>query len=259
MKREDGTAMLVGGDQDQVVQRIADLYIQRRDHLKAAGSKRGVTISTLTNDDAADISRVVRARLQERGEISRQEKVYNAIDQRGQTYTLPIAEGDRLRLFRKTWAIIGGKGGWMGSNGDIVTVVARTETGLTLCNKRGNVGDVEWRRLSDPNSGRLLLGFGHALTIDAAQGITSGEHIDALPRGTAGITSFKGYVAESRATGVTWTMISEAAVHEAERRSRALGDACAGHNGGPLGAGGQGHVDQALQGPGHRPGQSGAS
>ena len=39
------------------------------------------------------------------------------------------------------------------------------------------------------------------------------------------MTSFKGYVAESRATGATWTMISEAAVHEAERRSRAFGDA----------------------------------
>ena len=225
MKREDGTAMLVGGDQDQVIRRIADLYIERRDHLQAAGSKRGVTISTLTNDDAADISRVVRARLQERGEISRREKLYDAIDQRGQTYTLPVAEGDSLRLFRKTWATIGGKGGWMGSNGDIVAVVARTEAGLTLRNKRGKVGEVEWRRLSDPKSGRLLLGFGHALTIDAAQGITSGEHIDALPRGTAGITSFKGYVAESRATGATWTMVSGAAVHEAERRSRALGDA----------------------------------
>jgi hypothetical protein len=71
----------------------------------------------------------------------------------------------------------------------------------------------------------LLLGFGHALTVDSAQGITSAEHINALPRGSAGITSFKGYVAESRSTGPTWTVISEAAVHEAEKRSRALGDA----------------------------------
>ena len=70
-----------------------------------------------------------------------------------------------------------------------------------------------------------MLGFGHALTIDAAQGITSGEHIAAFPRGTAGITAFKAYVAESRSRGATWTMIAEAAVHEAEKRSRALGDA----------------------------------
>jgi hypothetical protein len=44
--------------------------------------------------------------------------------------------------------------------------------------------DVEWRRLADRETGLLMLGFGHALTIDAAQGITSDEHINALPRGT---------------------------------------------------------------------------
>lgn len=40
MKRDDGTALLVGGDQDQVVEAIADLYIERRDHLRVAGSRR---------------------------------------------------------------------------------------------------------------------------------------------------------------------------------------------------------------------------
>lgn len=43
---------------------------------------------------------------------------------------------------------------------------------------------VEWRRLSDPRSNRVLLGFGHAMTIDAAQGLTSDEHINAMPRGS---------------------------------------------------------------------------
>ena len=64
----------------------------------------------------------------------------------------------------------------------------------------------------------------HALTIDAAQGITSDEHIDALPRGTAGVTAFTSYVAESRSRGTTWTVISEGAVLEAERHRQALGD-----------------------------------
>jgi hypothetical protein len=83
---------------------------------------------------------------------------------------------------------------------------------------------VEWRRLEDSKTGRLLLGFGHAMTVDAAQGITSDEHINALPRGTAGITGFKAYVAESRARGTTWTMISDEATFDAVRRQRALGD-----------------------------------
>ena len=67
----------------------------------------------------------------------------------------------------------------------------------------------------------MLLGLGHALTIDAAQGLTSDEHINALPRGTSGVTGFTSYVAESRARGTTWTLISEGALHEAERHRQA--------------------------------------
>ncbi|CAM4045876.1 Conjugal transfer protein traA (plasmid) [Roseomonas mucosa] len=223
--RGDGSARLLGGDQDQVVEQIADHYLARRDALLAAGSKLEVTVSAPTNEDVADISRAVRARMRARGEIGADEVVYRAIDQRGETYDLPIATGDRVRLFRRTMGRIDGKVANFGSNGDTVTVLGRTEAGLLLRDKTGRVGEVEWRRLTDGATGRLLLGFGHALTVDAAQGITSGEHINALPRGTAGVTAFKGYVAESRAKGTTWTMISEAATFEAVKRGRALGDA----------------------------------
>ena len=228
MKREDGTARLLGGDQDQVIDQIAEFYLRRRDILRAAGSKRGITISVLTNEDAADISRAVRTRLKARGEIGSDEAIYRAVAPRGpdhSTYDLPIATGDRLRLFRRTWAKIDGKGGAIGNNGDIVEVVGKSADGLRLRNKDGRIGAVEWRSLADPGSGRLMLGPGHALTIDAAQGITSDEHINALPRGSAGITAFKAYVAESRARGASWTLVSEAAVHEAVKYGRALGDA----------------------------------
>ena len=226
MKREDGTVTLAEGDQDQVVNAIADLYLKRRDILRASNSRRTITVSVPTNEDAADVSRAIRTRLKQRGEIAGDEVVYNAIDQRGERYTLPIATGDKVRLFRSTWARIAGRGGWIGDNGDVLEVVGRTESGLRLKDKTGRVGEVEWRRMtSDKDQARLLLGFGHALTIDAAQGITSGEHINALPRGSAGLTAFKAYVAESRSRGATWTIISKAAVYEAEKRSRALGDA----------------------------------
>ena len=70
-----------------------------------------------------------------------------------------------------------------------------------------------------------MLGFGHAFTIDAAQGMsTRGEHINALAHGTAATSAFKTYTAESRATGRTHTLISKAAVHAAVQRSLALGD-----------------------------------
>ena len=225
MKREDGTVRMVGGDQDEVIAHIADLYMQRRDVLRASGSKRGVTISALTNQDASDISQAVRERMKARGELGNDERVHKAVDQRGETYDMPIATGDKVRLFRKTWGQLqGARGGYIGSNGDIVEVVSQSTAGLRLRNADGQEADVSWKALSDAQTERLLLGFGHALTIDSAQGITSGEHINALPRGTAGITAFKSYVAESRHVWQSWTVISEAATFEAVRRGRALGD-----------------------------------
>ncbi|WP_254066587.1 MobF family relaxase [Acidisoma sp. S159] len=224
MKRQNGTARFIGGDQDQVISRIADFYMQRRDALTAAGAKGGITVSAPTNADTADLSRAIRDRMKLRGELRSDEQVYDAIDQRGEHYAIPIATGDKLRLFRRTWAKIEGKGGSIGNNGDIVEVVGRMANGLMLRDKDGRVGEVEWKRLEHKATGRLLVGFGHAMTIDAAQGITSDEHINALPRGTAGMTGFTAYVAESRARGTTWTMISDEATFDAVRNRRALGD-----------------------------------
>ena len=223
-KREDGTAMMVGGDYDQVVGRIASFTLERRDALREAGSKRGVTVSVLTNADAAEISKAIRGRLKARGEVGADEAIYAAIDNRGEQYELPVAAGDRLRLYKKTAATIDGKRGFIGANGDVVEVVRRAEDGLVLRDKDGRVGHVQWRRLRDRDTGRLLLGYGHCLTVDSAQGITSGEHINALPRGSAGITAFKGYVAETRHEHAAWTMVGEWAEREAERMGRPLGD-----------------------------------
>ncbi len=224
MKREDGTARLIGGDQDQVIERIADLYMHRRDALLAAGVKHGVTISALTNADAADISRVVRERLKARGEIGGTERMVAAIDQNGETYDMPLAIGDKVRLYRKTSARIDGKFGFIGSNGDVVELVAWSNDGMILRHKDGREGRVDPFRLLDARTGRMLLGFGHAVTIDSSQGRTTGEHINAMPRGTAGATGFKTYTAESRHVWQAYTMISEAAVFEAVKHRRALGD-----------------------------------
>lgn len=227
MKRADGTAMLVGGDEDQVIGRIADHYLGRRDALRAGGATRGVTVSAPTNADAAVISRAIRSRLRTRGELGDDEIVRPAIDPRGERYDLSIATGDRLRLFRKTFGTADGQRAHLGSNGQVVEVVGQDANGLRLRNvadRAARVVHVAWDRLTDRETGRLLLGFGHCLTIDSAQGITSGEHINAMPRGSAGVTAFKAYVAESRHVSQVWTMVSEAAEWNAERMSRPLGD-----------------------------------
>jgi hypothetical protein len=227
-KREDGTARLLEGDTDQVVRQIADVYIERTDALKCQDPSYGVTITALTNAEAADISRAIRERLKVRGEIGTDEATYKAVFYRAEKrefFDLPIATGDRLRMYRKTVAQIDGKRATIGNNGDIVEVIRKTSAGLVLRNARGQTAEIDWKRLSDPKTGRLLLGFGHAFTIDAAQGMsTKGEHINALPRGTGATSAFKTYTAESRATSRTHTLISKAAVHAAVQRSRSLGD-----------------------------------
>ncbi|KXV79270.1 conjugal transfer protein TraA, partial [Gluconobacter japonicus] len=154
MKRKDGTIRLVGGDHDQVVEQIADLYLRRRDMLTQAGSERGITMSAPTNEDVMDLSRAVRDRLRKRGEIGQAEIVKAAIDQRGVTYELPLAVGDRVRLFAKTSVrmetVHGRRWRDLGSNGDFTTVKGWSDEGLVLQNAKGREGLVPWTRLADP-------------------------------------------------------------------------------------------------------------
>lgn len=224
LKRRNGSAQMLGGDLEEVNEAIAEHFIRRKDALAAAGFKQGITCSTLTNQDAGEISRAIRTRLKARGEIASAETVYQAEDQNGERYQLPLSVGDRVRLYRKTWATIDGKGASIGSNGDVVTVEAITDQGLRIRTKAGVVGDVQWRRLKAEGSDRLLLGFGLAQTIDSIQGVTSDEHINAMPRGTAAMGKFRGYTAESRAEWWSWTMIGEAGQFEAIRSKKAIGD-----------------------------------
>ena len=223
-KRALGAAQLVGGDYDQVVARIADRFIVRRDEGVAKGWTKGVAISALTNQDAAEISKAVRERLKARGEIAAGEVVYQAVDNRGRRYDLPVAIGDRHRLFRRTSAAINGHYEPIGNNGDVVEIVGWWADGLRLKAQDGRVGDVRWQNLKDPETGRLMLGYGYCLTIDAAQGLTSSWLIDALPRGTAGITAYKAYVAESRHVEGCETLISEGALRQDVYLARPLGD-----------------------------------
>ena len=224
MKREDGTARMVGGDHDEVLAEIAGFYMSRRDALRASGARIGITMSALTNQDAADLSRAVRALMKARGELGTDERVIQAVDQRGEQYDMAIATGDKVRLYRRTFGLVDGKKGYIGNNGDIVEVLGFTSNGIRLRGDKGRVAEIDWRQFRDQKTGRALIGFGHAMTIDAAQGMTSDEHINALPRGVGSMTGFTAYVAESRARGTSWTMVADGATFEAVRNKRAIGD-----------------------------------
>ena len=136
-----------------------------------------------------------------------------------------MATGDKVRLYAKTYATVNGKPSFIGSNGHVLEVRGWTDDGIILRDAKGRDGRVTWDRLTDRKTGRLQLGFGHAVTIDSSQGMTTGEHINAMPRGSAGATGFKSYVAESRHIKQAFTVVSEAAVFEAVKHRRALGEA----------------------------------
>ncbi len=94
--------MLVGRDEGQLVGRIAEHFLARRNALRAAVSRRSVIVSASTNADATAVSGAIRERLRGRRELETDEVVRLAIDNRRTTFNVPIATGDRLRLFRET-------------------------------------------------------------------------------------------------------------------------------------------------------------
>ena len=209
IKRAQNTAELVEGGYRQCVQRIAALYVERR-QANAHDPAYTVTISAPTNADALAIGREIRLARRAMGEIGPDRLTgVPATDGRGNTFSLSLAEGDKARLFRRTRALFVAEEGkrksaFIGDNGSVREIVQILPDGLRLRGETGKVGFVAWDALRDRCTGRLLLTYGDCRTIDSAQGITSDEHINALPSGSKAVQGFKTYVAESRHRIASW-------------------------------------------------------
>ena len=193
MKRADGTAEMVPGRADDVIARTAQLYGER---LLAAGE--APSIAAPTNADAHRIGQAVRLERRRLGQLGRDVQIAKATDGERE-YSLALARGDRVRLFKSVGADYGnGKGGPIGRNGSVLDVIDVADTGITLRASTGQAGHVSWEKLEDPKSGRLLLGYGDCQTIYTAQGSTASEHITALPNGSKEIGAGAGYSTGTR-------------------------------------------------------------
>ena len=210
MKHEDGTVVVEPGGRRDAVRRVADLWDQRRRANHGDPSFK-ISVSAPTNADARDISAALREKRRAAGEIGEDKIVLAAQDQHGTAYELPLAVGDRVRLFDRVNASFGTSGGVIGNNGSVLEVLALDTETVTLRAATGIAGRVKWNTLRDRNTGRVRLTYGDAGTIDSQQGITSTEHIDALPDGTRTVQGFKAYVAESRHRRKAWLVTSEGA------------------------------------------------
>lgn len=222
--REDGHAMLVPGGRDHAIQAAADLWAQRT---TANAEREGfsLSISAPTNQDARDIGAAIRAIRQARGDMGRDAVRLDAEDQSGATFNLPLAEGDRVRLFAVTRArLANGRSAIFGSNGAVIQVGRIEGTGFHATNAKGTNGFVRWDDLRDRESGRIRLTYGDALSIDAIQSVTSTEHLNVVPDGSAAVEAKRAYVAGSRSREATYLFVSDGRERQDEEERRAMGD-----------------------------------
>ncbi|HUZ62959.1 MAG TPA: MobF family relaxase [Acetobacteraceae bacterium] len=224
-KGEDGTLALVPGGYGDAVARVADLWAERQ-RANAADPSYRLTVTAPTNEDARAVSAAIRERRRAAGEVGPDVAILKATDQNGAEYALPLAQGDQIRLFANTGAALsGGRAGSIGRNGSVLTVLDISGEGVRMRNARGTEGLVRWETLRDPLSGRVRLSYGDCLTINAAQGITSTEHINALPGGSRTANANTVYVAESRHRRQSWLVTSDGAERQEIAGRRPLGDA----------------------------------
>lgn len=219
MKRADGTARLVAGGPEATIRAVAETW---RERMLARGreDKFSLTVSAPTNDDVRAIGLAIRREARAIGKIG--DDIFSVMaGARTHPTAMPLAVGEQVRLFDR----IAG----FASNGDVVEVRAAGPLSVLVRNVAGEQRDIPWSKLRERPDAPVRLAYGYALTIDAIQGATSSEHIDALPSGSQVSQGLKGYVAESRHRETTWMIVSDAAerlqmgaripMGEAERRA----------------------------------------
>lgn len=225
-KREDGTALLVTGGYEEAVGQTAKLW---EDRVRANHNRPGyrLTVSAPTNADARAVAAEIRTRRRRWGELGDDVVTLEAIDQAGVTFDLPLAVGDRVRLFTSVWAKPDGAARErnIGRNGTVVEVRELRPDGARLRNAHKNVeAFVRFGDLAHTPSGRVQLTYGDVLSIDAVQGQTGTEHIDFMGGGSAAVQGFKAYVAESRSRETTWLVLSDGAERQEISQRRPLND-----------------------------------
>jgi hypothetical protein len=177
--------------------------------------------------EAHDISMAIRDRRRTMGEIGADKITIAATDgTTSRTYSMSLAEGDRVRLFRQTNASFksGGLRGCIGRNGSVVEIVAFEKDGLLVRNQAGTEGSVTWKSLRREKTGIVQLAYGDALTTNTAQGSTVTEHIHAMPSGTRLVSAFGAYTSGSRHREQSFIVTSEGAERSEIVDRRPLGD-----------------------------------
>ena len=143
---EDGRFHLVAGGREATVARTAKLW-RTMTEANQAEPDYSVLVMTDTNAHALEIGRAIRAIRREAGELGRDEVTQRALDPNsGETFDLPVAVGDRLRLFTRVYDAEAGRRRYLGSNGDVVEVRQVLSDGMRIRNADGDEGQLPGRR-----------------------------------------------------------------------------------------------------------------
>ena len=210
MKQQDGTAELVAGGRQATVQRVARLWRERLEANRADPEFK-LTVSAPTNADTREIGAAIRAERRRAGELGDDGKILDATDRNGDMYKLPVAIGDRVRLYDRVHdARVPGRKTVLANNGEVVEIRSLTDEGMIVRNNAGVEGLVAWHKIQARRDAPVRLSYGYVMTVDTAQGSTATEHIHALPAGSHAIHGFKAYTAASRHQRTTWIVIDEA-------------------------------------------------
>ena len=116
-----------------------------------------LTISAPTNADTREIGAAIREERRKAGELGADVRTLKATDRGGHTYDLPLAIGDKVRVFDRVYDATAptpvptpGKGETrrcLANNGEIVEVCDLTAEGLVVRNQRGDDGLIAWRKI----------------------------------------------------------------------------------------------------------------
>lgn len=218
--RDQGRARLAAGTRTEAAEAVAELWQER----VAASGEDAVLVVAPTREACRLVSLAIRRRKQAMGRIGADAAMLDATDQAGDLYELPVAVGDRLRLFGRTHAR-GAGAGLLGVNGSVVEVRGIGAGGLVLRSARGREGLVPWSALRDRETGRIRVAPGDCLTVAAAQGASYEECLVAMPFGSQGVDAGAFYVAMSRHRATSWLVLGEGAERRAVAAGRSLGDA----------------------------------
>ena len=214
--REDGQVHLVAGGVAPVIQRTTDLW-RRLTDANAANPDYSLLVMTPTNAQAREVGMAIRANRRGAGEIAPEDgAVLKAMDPNSQeTFDLPVAVGDKLRMFARTYdAETPGARKSLSANGDVVEVLKLQPDGIRVRNAGGGEGLVSWVQMKPwraPRNDPVRVTYGYAVTVDTAQSATTTAAILSIPEGSQQVTGYKAYTAGSRPQVEYHMVVSDAA------------------------------------------------